>query len=120
MLKKLLFIVTLALIPCISHAAEQIPSNKVAFHVGETLMVCGKVAAVSDLNKRVVINLGKDYPNEDIGLLIWNTDKAGFEQRFGNLSNLKGYQVCATGTIEVYKDHPQMKLSNSMMLRLMK
>ena len=54
------------------------------------------------------------------GWLLGNSDKAGFEQRFGNLSSLQGHQVCATGTIEVYKDHPQMKLSNSMMLRLMK
>lgn len=120
MLKKLLVVATLALIPCISQAAEQIPSNKVAFHVGETLMVCGKVAAVNDLSQRTIINLGKNYPNEDLGLLIWDTDKAGFEQRFGNLASLQGHQVCATGTIEVYKDHPQMKLSNSMMLRLMK
>ena len=101
-------------------AAERIPSSKAAFHVGETLMVCGRVSDIAHLNKRTVLNLGNPYPREEIGFLIWNSDMPAFVERFGNIDNLEGRRVCGMGTIEVYKQHLQMKISNPTMLRLMK
>lgn len=102
------------------NANESIPSIKAPFHVGETLMVCGNVAKVAYLNKRIVLNIGQTYPNEDISFLIWDSDVAGFAQRFGRLDSLENHRVCAVGTIETYKNHLQIVLKNSKMLRLMK
>lgn len=102
------------------YANEAIPSIKAPFHVGETLMVCGKVAKVAHLNKRIILNIGQAYPNEDIGFLIWDSDADGFMQRFGNLDTLQNHRVCAVGTIETYKNHLQIVLQNPKMLRLMK
>lgn len=122
MKRALSFLTLLVLLsaPLASDAAEQISSTRAAFHIGETIMVCGQVSDVAHLNKRTILNLGNPYPREEIGLLIWNSDLPNFNAQFGDISRLEGHLVCGVGTIEVYKQHLQMRLNNPTMLKLMK
>ena len=76
---------------------------------------------VMDYAENKFIFVVKDFwSKEEIGFLIWNSDMPAFVERFGNIDNLEGRRVCGMGTIEVYKQHLQMKISNPTMLRLMK
>lgn len=93
-------------------AHDVIPSSGAAFHVGEYTTICGIAVKVASLNKRTIINIGNDYPNEDIGFLIWNSDLDKFYNRFGNLNSLVGNQICASGNITSYKNHLQIILNN--------
>lgn len=101
-------------------AANKIESSKAAFHIGEDLMVCGVVAKVANLKGRTILNMGKPYPNEDIGILIWDSNVNQIEGRIGSLSLLQSKRICVSGTIEVYKEHLQIKISNPMMIRIIK
>ena len=101
-------------------ASTRIDSDKAAFHVGENIMVCGKAADIAKLKNRTVINIGNVYPREDINILIWDNNLPIIEERLGPIDNLKNKKLCASGTIDVYKEHLQIQISNPKMLRLMK
>lgn len=101
-------------------AANTIESIKAPFYIGEDVMVCGTVAEVAKLRGRTMLNIGNTYPREDIGFLIWDNDLQYIEDRLGNITTLNKKRICATGKIEVYNKHLQIKISNPKMLRLMK
>ena len=101
-----------------SVALARIDSNKALFHIGEDTVVCGKVANVAKLKKRTMINLGNSYPREDLGILIWDNNLPLIEESIGLVDNLKNKNVCISGTIEIFREHLQIKLSNPKMIRL--
>jgi len=104
-----------------SGASEQrIEAYKAPFHVGETVMACGRVAQVSKGKKAHYLNLDKRYPNQSLTVLVWDSNLKGFEQRFGNLTKFKNQRVCVRGKITEYKNSLQIKVSNPQYLRLMK
>lgn len=98
---------------------ERIPSSGALFYVGKTISVYGNVSEVIHFDNRTFINLGEPYPREEISILILNNDLSSFTQVFNDLSNWEGYQICCTGTIEIYKQHIQMKIHNPEMIKVM-
>lgn len=100
--------------------AEQISSSKALFHVGETILVHGNVSEVVHFNNRTLINLGRPYPSEEVGILIWNNNLPSFTQVFGDLSNFEGNQICCMGKIEIYREHLQMKINSPNMIKIIK
>lgn len=114
------FPVFLFLVSFSANAQSAVDANKAAFHVGESLMVCGDVSEVKDLSRRTLININHKYPNESLSILIWESNKSEFYKRFGNLSFLVGKKICADGKLELYKGSIQMVMKNPQLLRLMK
>lgn len=102
------------------HAEEKIEAFKSAFYVDKTVMACGQLVQIKDMNGRYYLNLDKNYPNQSLTLLLWNKDYHWFESKFGNMNNLIGYRLCARGKIEEYKNNLQMHLTNPQYLRLIK
>lgn len=104
-----------------AHADEaKIYSGKAAFHVGEAVMACGKVSEVRPFNKGYYLNLGDTYPKQHLGLLVWHDKAPAFAERFGQLQVFTGKEVCARGTIEEYRGHLRIVMTNPQFLRLMK
>ncbi|MEO8647237.1 hypothetical protein [Pseudomonas sp.] len=101
-------------------AANMIEASKAPFHVGEALLVCGQAAEVKKLTNRTVINFDKPYPNQPLAVIIWNSDTAVFEKKFGSLAGLEGGGVCAYGKIVDYKGGLQVVVKKDSYLRLMK
>ena len=81
-------------------------------HVGEDAVVCGKVVSVyyskRSKGKPTFINLDKPYPNSLFTVVIWGDNKANFK----NLRSYKGKKLCFKGTIESYKERPEMEISS--------
>ncbi|GKW54107.1 hypothetical protein NCCP2140_31600 [Pseudoalteromonas sp. NCCP-2140] len=98
----------------------KIEAFKAPFHVGKSVMACGEVAQVSKGKKATYLNLDKEYPNQSLTILVWDSNLAPFEERFGNLKRLSGERICARGKISEYKNTLQIKVSNPQFLRLMK
>ncbi|MBC3618690.1 hypothetical protein H8R01_15560 [Vibrio metschnikovii] len=98
---------------------QRIESYRSAFHVGQTVMVCGVVANVFKGNRATYFNLDKPFPNQTLNIVIWDNKLDGFERRFGNLSKFNDKRVCARGKITEYKNNLQMQVSNPQFLRLM-
>ena len=100
--------------------AETLAANQAKHHIGEYHTVCGHVAEVKHLRKRVVMNMGQCYPNEDVYGLVWN-DKADYVQSgVGLLDNLAGQQICITGVIKDYKGHANIMISSPSELKVVK
>lgn len=99
-------------------ASSSINANKAPFHVNESLLVCGIVFEVRDLNKRMLINLGNKYPNQNITFLIWKSDLDMFNKKFGSLFLLENKKICGFGKIEEYKGHLQIIIKKEQYLRL--
>lgn len=121
-MKFLLIPLSAMILSSVAHGGEEprIEAFKAAFHVGKSVMACGKVAEVKESRNVIYMNLDKPYPNQTLGVLIWSSDRDRFEQRFGKLSAFRGERVCARGKIEDYQGHLQIKLSNPQLLRLIK
>ena len=103
----------------LSRAEEQIEALRAPFHVGESVLACGKVAQVTVRSEVAYINLDRPYPNDALALVIWQSELAAYETKFGRLSTLEGKRVCARGTIEEYRKSLQLVLKNPQFLRLM-
>lgn len=77
-------------------------------HVGEKALVCGKVVniyyAKKSRGKPTFLNLERNYPNQLFTVIIWDESRSDFK----NIQNYKGKQLCFEGTIESYKERPQM------------
>lgn len=103
-----------------SNAAEpKIEAYKAPFHVGKSVMACGRLAEVKHFSNRHYLNLDKRYPNQTLTILVWNKDYRWFENRFGDLDDYIGRRFCARGKIEDYKHNIQMQVKNPQFLRLM-
>ena len=78
-------------------------------HVGENATVCGVVASVSTSTRSngspTFVNLDKAYPNQVFTVLIWGSDLSKFSPA---PSTWNGKQVCATGTISLYRNVPEI------------
>ena len=97
-----------------------LPNMKGCLDVGEKHLVCGNVVQVTEQKKRVLLNLGRSYPNEHLSVQVWRNNLQEVEGRFGNLRALIGNRICAQGEIEEYKDHLFITIRNPQFLRLMK
>ncbi len=56
------------------------------------------------------LNVGGSYPNDPLTLVIWNDVRKQFKHIPEDI--LKGKDVCIYGTIILYKDKPEIVISN--------
>ena len=83
-------------------------------HIGETLVVTGKVAQVSIREKLVYVNLDKAYPNSPFTAVIFSRAT----NQFSDLPALKGKDVEVSGKIEEFHDSPQIVLNSTNQLKV--
>ncbi len=118
-MKKITFFLLLGA-SCLAVAAEPtIDSSRAAFHVGETVMVCGSITEVTDFKKGTYLNFGAKFPKQHISVTIWDDQKNNFLVRFGSLKVFENRRACARGKITEYKNRLQIIIKNPQFLRLM-
>jgi tetratricopeptide (TPR) repeat protein len=77
-------------------------------HVGETLVVVGRIAQVTIREKQVYLNLDKRFPDSPLTCVVF----ASATNLFGDLKKLEGAQVEVGGQIADYKGKPQIVLNS--------
>ncbi len=85
-----------------------------AEHVGESAIVCGKVASSAYVprlsDKPTFLNLENPYPNELLTVVIWEGSRAKFtyppEVRF------RAARICVAGLIEEYRGTPKIEVTD--------
>ena len=89
---------------------EKFTTKEAWDHVGEEAKVCGKVVSVyfskRSKGRPTFINLDKPYPNQLFTVVVWEEDRAKFQE----LKKLKNSHICVEGEIESYGEKPQMTL----------
>lgn len=101
------------------HAEPQIPAYRAAFYVGQNVMACGIVKQVHNGRSAVYLNLDKEFPNQTLGIVIWNDNLDAFQTRFGNLDVFVNRRACVRGEIKEFNNSLQIQVRNPQFLRLM-
>jgi len=88
--------------------SNTVPASSSYKHIGDYLVVCGHVAQIKEFSKGQYLNLGTSYPNQDMTVVVWNSDIANFDDIF----QYEGRELCVKGSINSYNGSPQMVLSS--------
>jgi DNA/RNA endonuclease YhcR with UshA esterase domain len=86
-----------------------IPDAEALKHVGQNVTVEGTITKVfKSRNGNTFLNFGGNYP--DVTFVVWIPQDAP-EATDSGLSNLQGKKVKITGTIQLYRDKPEIKVT---------
>jgi DNA/RNA endonuclease YhcR with UshA esterase domain len=75
--------------------------DSVTRHIGERVVVCSKVFGVKSLEKITFINLGQQYPNSPLTVVVFAENILVFKEAPATLYD--GKQICVTLTLKDYK-----------------
>ena len=89
-------------------------ANEAADHVGESAIVCGKVASTAYASrvrgKPTFLNLEKPYPNQLFTVVIWGSNRAKFA--FSPEVRFRDARICVAGLIEEYRGVSQIEVAD--------
>jgi len=83
-------------------------------HLGETVIVTGKVVEIAVRPKVVVLNFEQPFPDAPFTGVVFNR----YTNQFGDLTALKGKNVEVKGMIKNYQSKPEIILTSSNQLTL--
>ena len=94
----------------VAYAIETINLQDLNKHIGDSVNVCGKVYGGRYLqniqSKPTLINLGAQFPNQLLTIVIYGSDRKNFEDNPEDFYRDK--EICVSGKIELYNDKPQI------------
>jgi DNA/RNA endonuclease YhcR with UshA esterase domain len=97
-----------------SQAQKKITPDEAKDNIGKKVKVIGMVEQVYHSDKVVKLNIGGVFPNNPFTAIIFAVDTAAFT----NLDAYQGKEVEVTGTIEEYKDKPEIVMKEADQLKL--
>jgi DNA/RNA endonuclease YhcR with UshA esterase domain len=93
----------------ISEAGTTIPDTDAIKHVGQEVTVEGTVTKVfTSKNGNTFLDFGGSYP--DVTFIVWIPEDAP-EAADPGLSGLQGKKVKISGTVQLYRGKPEIKVS---------
>lgn len=118
-MNKTLDLVSLSpwLAPCYQSEenVKRISSAEAKNHVGESVVVAGRVAQVSVREKTVYLNLDQRYPLAPFTAVIF----ARAMDQFANLPGLEGKAVEVRGKVIQFQGRPEIVLADKSQLRVL-
>ncbi len=80
-------------------------------HIGDTVTICEKVYSTKlmDNTNMTLLNLGGNYPNQLLTIMIPPADRDKFKQPE---IALKGKTICVTGKLVNYRDKPEIVVTD--------
>ena len=97
------------LLGSLAWAETVVPDTDADKHVGQVVTIEGTVTKVfKSKNGNTFLDFGGSYP--DVTFVVWIPDDAP-EATDPNLSNLQGKKVKITGTVQLYRGKPEIKVS---------
>lgn len=102
-------------------AQQKIHIDSIAAYIGQNVTVCSKVFGthVTKGEKPVTyLNLGAAYPDQKLTLVIFQKVKPNFPSSPEDYYNLQ--EVCVTGLIKLYKNKPEIILSDKNQIMIAK
>jgi len=80
-----------------------------AQHINGYITTCAKVYGYKTLDNMTLVNLGAAYPDQLLTLVLQGDAKEAYK-------GLDGQQVCVTGSLVLYKDKPEMIITDPKMI----
>ena len=93
----------------VAHAhAQTIACDSAKNYVGKNVTVCGKITSAHTSKEGIMfLNFGDKYPNQTFTVYIPASKTDGNTE-----ANFTDKTVCVTGTIKLYKDKPEIQVSD--------
>lgn len=92
-----------------------IPAAEARNHIGEQLVVTGKVVEVNVAEKLVRLNLDQAFPKTPFTAVIF----APNTNRFGDLKRFENATVAVEGKVTEYRGRPQIVLTSTNQVKLL-
>lgn len=112
-MKHLSAIVILTVLTLQAYPQTKVPASEAGRHIGEKVVVCGKVYGVKFLDKAkgepTFLNVGAAYPNSPFTVVIFGETRKLLTDAPEKLYN--GKNVCVTGIVKEYKGKAEIVVS---------
>ena len=93
-------------------AQKAIKLEELPNHIGDSVIVSGKVYGGRFLsrseNAPTFLNVGGDFPNQLLTLVVWGKDRSNF--KIAPEEAYKGHEVKVAGKVELHRGKPQIIL----------
>jgi len=109
-MKKIIAIAIVCFIGTTAFCQSKISIDSVSTHVGDSVTVCTKVYGIKSLEKITFINLGAEYPNSPLTVVILSDNRDHFPQPVETMYDNKN--ICVSGTIKEYKGRYEIEVYN--------
>src|ERR1700730_14987773 len=99
--------------------AQTVAPEDAKNYVGKTITVCGKVQSTYQPNSTshpTFIDFGNKYPNAVFSIVIWESDLSKFSYK--PKQKLKHKQLCVTGVVKMYKEKPEIVVSDPSQIKI--
>ena len=120
-MKGLLTVLTLFVTLCVS-AQTEIGLDELASHVGDSVIVKGKIHGVRYLesakNTPTFINVGGAFPNQLLTIVIWGDVRKKLNYAPEEKPYVNGFAKIS-GKVELYKGKPQIVIMNPSQLTIL-
>jgi hypothetical protein len=108
-ISNILLVLALCVPSFVQAADKTLTATEAKDHIGQKATVCGIVAsthyAAGSHGSPTFINLDKAYPNQVFTIVIWGDDLSKFTDK---PTSWEGKKLCATGTIDRYRNIPEI------------
>jgi hypothetical protein len=105
---RILLTTLVLLICCFAGAQTPIKLDEISRHTGMRYFENSR-------NQPTFLNMGADFPNQQVTVVIWGDMRKQFAE---SLEDLKGKDICITGRITLYKDRPQIVIHDPGQVRI--
>ena len=101
------------------HAQTRIDPSQSKAYAGKNATVCGKIygsyQSVRSKGQPTFLDMGGKYPNATFTVLVWENDLSKFDY---SLNSLVDKTVCVTGVIKLYRDKPEIIVSDPSQIKI--
>jgi hypothetical protein len=115
-MKKLCFLLLATLFCGSIFAQTEIKIEDIKNHIGDSVKICAKIYGGVFLgrtdNKPTFLNVGGDYPNAPLTVVIWPPVRATYAGQENPETYYKGKTVCIYGKLVLYKEKPQIVIED--------
>jgi len=109
-MKKIITIVIACFIGTVAFCQSKISIDSVSAHVGDSVTIYSKVYGIKALEKITFINLGAEYPNSPLTVVILEENQSKFPQTIETMYDNKN--ICVSGKIKEYKGRYEIEVYN--------
>ena len=116
--QKLLLLIFFFIVGGAAFSQTKIQVDSAINYEGKLVTTCTKVFGAKVFDNVNLLNLGAKYPNSPLTIAILQKDISNFPSPPDVLYN--GKNICVTGTIEIYKGKPEIKISKPTQIEILK
>ncbi|MGD0709944.1 MAG: hypothetical protein ABR968_02060 [Bacteroidales bacterium] len=115
-MKKIIFLLFVLSFSYRGIAQLKIRPDDAKYHIGEKIIVVGKVEQINHSAKATFLNMGGKYPDNTFVGVIFNSDKGSFK----DIDSNTGKEVELSGIIKKYKGKLEIILNDPTQIKVLR